>query len=210
MWFKSIITNMDSLQLRYILLKSVPNLFIGVYASDQIKFVKHESFAIIVNSSKSINPGVHWTAFYKAQNSDLEFWDSFGLPINYYGLDFIDFVKTHGQILVSSTIQVQSNFSDVCGHYCVYWLLARISGLNFENILDTFSVKNLLANDRKVKSYVEKRFDFPSFANCVMHNSCQCFKGLERFSSVCIKHRQTCVKLSRLTSNANEFGGYLF
>jgi len=58
----------------------------------------------------------------------------------------------------SSQSQVQSNLSEVCGQFCLYWLVKRHRRVSFEDIMNEFSTTNLMSNDKIVKTFVVKRF----------------------------------------------------
>lgn len=58
---------MDSYQLRYALIKSLP-IFTAVCAEDQLKDIKPgKSFGVICNNKKSSSEGMHWICFYKSK-----------------------------------------------------------------------------------------------------------------------------------------------
>lgn len=72
---------MNSLQLRYALLKLTKNIDTGVYAADQLNAVTKKHFAIIVNIDVSSGEGIHWVTFVrKYRQKHLHFFDSLGLP----------------------------------------------------------------------------------------------------------------------------------
>lgn len=74
-------------------------------------------------------------------------------------------------------VQLQSETSSVCGHYCIMFLYYMSSGLGFKKFLDNFS-NNLVNNDKIVKDYIqykESKNDFYgsgySYARC-LQDSC--------------------------------------
>src|ERR1700744_4503955 len=105
---------MNSTELRNILNISVPSSYqAGVLACDQLNLVHQQKFAIILNTDASTTPGLHWLGVFKksAESPVVEFFDSFGLPTNFYDKQIGNFLSIFPQIL-SSSVQLQSPFSD--------------------------------------------------------------------------------------------------
>ena len=123
---------MDSFQLRYALLRSLP-MFTAVCASDQLKFFnKQDSFAVIVNNEPSNENGMHWICFFKEPHSNIvEFFDSYGMNISFYPSTILNFCRKHASKIRYNTIQFQSNLSDYCGHYCLWFLIHRFFKKSF-------------------------------------------------------------------------------
>jgi hypothetical protein len=192
---------MDSLQLRYALLQS-SKTFTAVCAKDQLKGIKEKSFAIICNNEDSSMPGMHWLCFYKNdQDTSVQFFDSFGMPIEFYGKDFCEFAAENGKKLTFSKFQYQSNSSNLCGAYCLYVLYYRCLGKSFDEILRGFSLEDTKLNDSLIASFISNHFKFPKFSKCTI-----CCKGTctHNLSSVCIQKSKHCV---RLTNNLVDHNG---
>jgi len=150
---------MNSTELRYILCDSIPSKFeTGVFACDQLNNVVSDSFAIICNNQDSTLPGQHWLAFYKSSiHNSTEMFDSFAMSVKFYPNYISAFLKSKGSIVIKNKCQVQSNFSNYCGQFCVYFLLKRIQGLSFSTIMNLFSA-DLSKNDRVVDLFVKTNF----------------------------------------------------
>ena len=132
------------------LLSSTRN-FIGVYAQDEIKNLsvsQYPSFLIINLDSISFG-GSHWIAvgIFKAH---IEIFDSLGFNIfnwPHIPCDLLNFLLKFSvgrKVLVSK--RLQSDNSTLCGLYCVFYVLARIT-LRFSFIQNLFS-DNLTRNDK--------------------------------------------------------------
>jgi hypothetical protein len=187
---------MNSFELRYILLKLAPGIPCGVYASDQLKYIKTKSFCVIVNSERSTNAGRHWLAFIKRKgNTVLEFFDSFGLPILFYGPYFTSFVKRNGGCCRTNLNQIQFDSSNVCGNYCLYMINQRMRNKSFNSVINQFST-NKLWNDEKVRDFVSK-FEIPNFSKCYDVCDGECFKNNKKFSNVCIQKSKKCMRISK-------------
>ena len=50
--------------------------------------------------------------------------------------------------------RLQAESSNVCGHYCIYFVLQRIKGRSMSDIVLDFNISNLYANDQLVYDFV--------------------------------------------------------
>jgi hypothetical protein len=81
----------------------------------------------------------------------MEFFDSFGLPIeNYDGVEEFFRVQKPSKV-ISNTIQIQSSESDACGYYCIYYGYSRANGESMELVLNNLSY---MSRDTFVKHIV--------------------------------------------------------
>lgn len=186
---------MDSYQLRYCLTRSVEG-YTAVCAIDQLKYIRSESFSIIVNNEPSTSPGMHWIALHKPQHANVvEFFDSFALPTKFYGKEIQCFLQKNGTYVETSTAQYQSDLSNVCGNFCLYFLVLRSKGVSFTNVLSSFSLTNLKHNDELVTHFVSKNYKFPHFANCGEFCDGHCMNGIRGLTGVCVQKNSACSRL---------------
>ena len=157
---------MNSGELRNILDVFVPKSFVtGVYASDQLNFIKSPQFAVVFNNESSKFGGMHWLAMWKSKDTNvIQFFDSFAMPLDFYAPSIADFIRKNSGAVVSSCQQIQSDFSEVCGQFCIYFLAKRISGMSFEEILGEFTTFDLRKNDTKVMNFALLNFTYPTFS----------------------------------------------
>lgn len=127
--------------------------FLGVFASDAIPTLKEKS-AVVVNVDKSSEPGSHWLAFYY-ENNNIEFFDSYGNPPEFYGPSFQDFFSNYSSVSWNSTT-LQSLTSNVCGPYCIYFILKRCQGHSLYSIVSSFA--DCQKNDFRMYQFVKKRY----------------------------------------------------
>ena len=66
--------------------------FDGIFSIDTLKDIKEKPSLIICNTDPSDEPGKHWVLFFFNKDS-VDFYDSLGRDITYYGSEFIDFIK---------------------------------------------------------------------------------------------------------------------
>jgi hypothetical protein len=153
---------MDSDQLRSALVQCIPSSYeTGVFACDQLNHIRSDQFAFIFNSDTSEKDGTHWLALFKDSDSSIvDFFDSFGKPIQYYANSkfILNFVKNKATSVNRSNLQIQSNWSEDCGQHCLFFLINRVQGSTFQEILLRFSKTNLDKNDEIVKAFYLHNF----------------------------------------------------
>ncbi len=129
-------------------LKHLPN-FVGVFSSDQLKFVHVHSFPIfvVVNLDTSVGKGLHWLSIRISRRS-VEIFDSLGFnPTlwNIYPMHLFQFLSpyryTHN-FTISPVLQPPNTF--YCGAFAIFYVLYRQHN-SYSNCLKLFS-KNLSDN----------------------------------------------------------------
>lgn len=142
---------MDNFKIESILKKhpKASKNFLGVYCSTNIPFSDIYPFSFIVNTDKCGNPGEHWVACFVPNPDTIEYFDSYGeLPNS----DISKYLLTFNKILFNC-FKIQSIFSDVCGNYCIYFVIQRSSKISFEKILS--KLKKLSNPDLFVKNFLQ-------------------------------------------------------
>ena len=127
--------------------------WLGVFARDELPNLNKERrpFALVLNTDPSSKPGQHWLALFGPKEGPIEIFDSFGLHTSSYGLAYL--LPTY------SLIQLQSSFSALCGHYCIFFLNQRsnshvlINHNSFYRIIDFLRKTHI--PDNFVNKYVE-------------------------------------------------------
>ena len=159
---------MNTGQIQEILSKTLPSdkvNFLGVFAQDKIPLIDSSfSFPLcfVSNTHPSTKPGEHWVAFFYDSPSSLEFFDSYGLNPSVYDFQ-INPTRMNQMVL-------QSLDSDVCAHYCIFYLYHRSRGKSLTQILKSFSAHDQAWNDNSVARFVSKLCP-PRSCNCI---PCQC------------------------------------
>ena len=123
------------------------SVFGGVYAWNRLPRVhSRQPVAYVVNTDPAHKPGQHWVVFYITRDV-IYYFDPYGIPpVRFHSiLHCRKNVKYFGQRLQGS--------GHMCGHYCIYFILAMETNRSFE-----IFGSDLNANDRIVKRYVERRF----------------------------------------------------
>lgn len=119
--------------------------FLGVFPRDMIPSTI-ENGSLIANTDSSEEKGTHWVAMYK-ENNICDFFDSYGRPPFKNNLKGVKYNFNH--------IKLQSNNSQVCGQFCLYFLYYRSRGVNIMDIAESLKSDG----DYIVKEFVETNFE---------------------------------------------------
>lgn len=129
----------------------------GVFAADQLpKRIKHGGF--IANTDASSKPGRHWCAFYFDGSGQSEFFDSFGMPPDYYNDTFLTCLRNNSIVQEYNSKTPQGIHSNLCGQFCLYVLIHRVRGQQFREIIDT--LLSLKQRDQYVYDYILRVFPY--------------------------------------------------
>ena len=109
---------------------------VNVYAANRIpKCIRQGAF--IVNTDADSKPGTHWCAMYFTGDGQMEYWDSYGLPPqNQY---FRTAISNNSRSSIYNPIKLQNDSSDVCGQFCLFYLMMRLRGHMLTEIVETFN-----------------------------------------------------------------------
>lgn len=124
--------------------------FRGVFAKNTLPPLQRNTCAI-VNTDEFSQPGSHWIALFSSTQKNLEFYDSYGMSPDFYGID-----TTYYSKIEWNSIVFQSLTSNVCGHYCIYFLLKRCQGHSMYSIVDHLYITNV--SDFQVYQFVKKKY----------------------------------------------------
>ena len=125
------------------------NVFGGVYARNRIPRVPSKTqIAYIVNTDPADKPGKHWVAFYLTKNT-VYYFDPYGIP----PIGFHKILHARKNVLYFG--QRLQGMGRMCGHYCLYFILAMRTDRSFQIFGDDYN-----ANDRIVKRFVERHFPY--------------------------------------------------
>lgn len=113
--------------------------FLGIFARDELpnKINKYPC-SFIINTEPRHKPGKHWLAIFFNENRNLEFFDPMGMPPSYYLLDDY-FEKMSSNKYKWNKIRIQSLFSNLCGHICLFYLFFKSRHHTLEYIQSNFS-----------------------------------------------------------------------
>ena len=138
---------MNNIQLRT-LLNDYP---VTVCAANQIR--KRTGRFVISNTDTSKGLGKHWVTFYFPTDGPDEFFDSLGHTPEHYHVGFEQLLQNPYWMICDP---IQDTNSDVCGLYCIYYVMNRYLKKTMKDIVAPFNVHNRAWNDKFVVEYVNK------------------------------------------------------
>ena len=138
---------MDTIQLSNILKrdKFTKKYFSGVLSIDLLPIKKiGKTCSFIINTQNSTLPGEHWFAIFLPKSGKIEYFDSYGLkPINQ---EVYSFIKANGNKYIYNQKRIQSEDSQNCGKFCIFYIYMRSRNFSMNKILKFF-VNNSKLND---------------------------------------------------------------
>ena len=139
--------------------------FDGIFSVDTLSIIRERPELIICNTDPSDKPGKHWVLFF-FKGKSVDFYDSLGQDINYYGSLFLDFIKNFAHDYKQCIRRTQLIDNDLCGHYCLYYALCKCNGDSMEKIIDS-----MVSSDHVI-DVVNKNFYICTPYNCPLLQQC--------------------------------------
>lgn len=164
---------MDGEQLLQVLKKHVAPFcnVLGVFPKDKLpprNSITRYPACCIMNTDKAGQPGEHWVAYWFDSSNACEFFDSYGLAPSAFGFSH---TCTH-----YNTKCIQSYDSNVCGHYCLYYLIRKSRGHSLHYITLPFDSSTPLWNDSQVlksmSNYLTCMYECSSCAQVCISRNC--------------------------------------
>lgn len=145
------------------------SIFDGVYSKDRLKDIKEKPALIICNTDDSDQPGEHWVLFYFVEPHCVEFFDSLGRDISFYGKSFVEFVQKFADVTKQCNKRTQPRNTSLCGEYCLYYIAMRCKGKSMEEIVSLMpTVEELLC---EVENFF---YIIPRHVTCLLQNCIEC------------------------------------
>jgi len=117
-----------------------------VVARDELPIKIKYPCSIILNNKPRSHSGEHWIAIYFDKNKRAIFFDSYGLPPEYYNLN--NYIKLNSIATTFNNKRIQGD-SNYCGLYCLLFLL--MINRNQISKFFTFFSDNFYLNDKKIE-----------------------------------------------------------
>ena len=124
------------------------SVFGGVVPKDGLpKTIDALPTAFVCNTDDGDEPGEHWIALYLSSDGRGEYFCSYGLsPLH---AAFSTFLNKHCSEWTHNSKRLQSPLSNVCGQYCVAYIMFRCNGSPMRTFVNAFR-SDLVANDCRV------------------------------------------------------------
>ena len=119
--------------------KWLRNIYGGTCSIDNVPDWSSTRCCYIINLSPSWHPGSHWVAAYK-DDETAEYFCSYGTKAS------SELKWLLGRKYSENSKQLQTLTSDLCGQYCLFYLMCRARGLSLNDVLSCFS-NNCTVND---------------------------------------------------------------
>ena len=132
--------------------------FLDVFAKDELPVPHTFPVCLVVNTHPRSLRGEHWVAMYFEDDQHNEFFESYGFPPDRY--TFAPYLA-RGDETLRSFRTLQALTSDVCGHYCLFYLYHRTRVRSLQAVVNSFRVNNRRDNDRYVVQFVNRVFGSP-------------------------------------------------
>ena len=146
---------------------------IGVFAADQLPMTLSKyPCGFIANTDTYSKPGQHWCAFYVERAGVVEFFDSYGQKPATNSVHFKQWIAEHGPKVTSNDRQIQSDFSSVCGLYCLYFLHQRLNGHSMIQIVNSFT-PDVSFNDQHIHERLMHVYSMCIYNECLYNQSCK-------------------------------------
>lgn len=110
----------------------------------------------IFNDAPYPHPGKHWICVIFTSSSTAEYFDSLGKPPEFYGYQLKIFIDENSKRCYFTAKHLQSDQSDKCGLYVIYYLLMRLCfHIPMRQIYDMFNL-NFKENDEMITLYFSR------------------------------------------------------
>ena len=119
--------------------------FFGVFPRNRLPDVFSYPCSYVINTDPSTQPGEHWLGFYYDKNGNCDFFDSFGNPPSFYGLE--NYIKLQSTDFCYNSQQLQHENSGVCGYYVIHFIQMRSRHFTLSQIVSLFSTEDFKLND---------------------------------------------------------------
>ena len=133
---------------------STKDLFVGVFAADQLPQEKEFPGGYIANTDASGQSEQHWLAFF-CEKRVIECFYSFGAKAGSYSPLIRKWLDDEYQVMQKETIQ--SVDSTLCGQYSMLFILLKCNGFSYRDILSVFTT-NRSVNDKFVCKFINNYF----------------------------------------------------
>ena len=140
--------------------------FDGIFSKDTLQDIVTRPELIICNTDPSDKPGQHWVLFFFDKKGNVEFFDSLGKPLRFYGKEFVMFAKMFSKNIKQNTKRIQPEKSALCGVYCLYYAYYRCKGYGMKCILKK------MESPSKICKAVKTNFQLCPKSKCFMLQKC--------------------------------------
>ena len=110
------------------------SLMQGVFPRDRLPFINIYPSGLIANTDPHGQPGTHWVAMYFESSRESELFDSYGFSPETYNMD----TYILGEVTYHNDKPLQGLNSDVCGIYCLFYLIQQARNVDMNTVQAKF------------------------------------------------------------------------
>src|SRR6266436_8910700 len=160
---------MNSLEIESVLKKNKWNRykFLGCFAADVLptEISNQTPTCFIANTYQLSENGTHWVVFNIPKPGYLEYFCPLGISFYHWPI-FVNYIRNVMcfESIIMNRKRVQSLNSNLCGVFCIAFLIKRDKGISFALILNSYSTTNYLCNDLQTINFLK---DFKNKFNSV-------------------------------------------
>ena len=151
---------MNSLEIEKVLADNKWNTFkfLGCFAADVLPTNLNNKTPVcfIANVDQSSENGSHWVAFCIPKIDHLEYFCPLGISFYHWPI-FVNYIRNimNFESIVMNRKRIQSINSNLCGVFCIEFLVKRDKGLSFALIINSYSTTNYLCNDLQTLNFLK-------------------------------------------------------
>ena len=151
---------MNSLEIEKVLKENNWNRFkfLGCFAADVLPTNLNNQVPVcfIANVDQSSENGSHWVAFCIPKIDHLEYFCPLGISFYHWPI-FVNYIRNimNFESIVMNRKRIQSINSNLCGVFCIEFLVKRDKGISFAIIVNSYSTTNYLCNDLQTLNFLK-------------------------------------------------------
>lgn len=109
--------------------------------------------SMMINTDVKSGSGIHWVCIYDSPESPIEYFDPFGLvpppEVDAY-------MQLANKEMLYNNSQLQNIRSELCGWYCMYYIMERSNGRSSYDVMMDFSTKPSDKNEELVDKFGQR------------------------------------------------------
>jgi len=151
---------MNSLEIENILGKYKWNRFkfLGCFAADILPTDINKKIPVcfIANVDQLSESGSHWVLFLIPKEGHLEYFCPLGISFYHWPI-FVNYIRNimSFECIIMNRKRIQSINSNLCGIFCIEFVIKRDKGISFVSIINSYSTKNFLCNDLQTLNFLK-------------------------------------------------------
>lgn len=146
------------------------NIFKGTYAKDEYPIYDLKPSGYIINTGVYGTPGEHWVSILVLSDRIYYFCSLGSNPFKDHIM--LNFLKTFNKNKIYvNPYRFQSNYSSICGQFCLLFLYYLSRGMPFRNFINLFdkSINKMYWNEQLVCYLIKQNFR-KKIAYCTKNN----------------------------------------